>query len=488
MRISLGGIEHETNTYASGSTTLEHFYVQRGERLFRASGQESIVGGAVDACAALAVEAVPLLHAFAQPSGTIDYDSYTTLKTELLQRLADAGPLDGCVWLLHGAGVVDGIEDLEADLLEDVRALLGPDVPMVGAFDLHGNVTQRMADCLQGVFACRQYPHVDLHEQSRAAVQLVTRIVQEGLRPTCTVLNLPLLLPTTTTFEGIGAEMVAAVLQAERASDAINVSWFHGFPFTDIDPVGASIVVTSTADSAESIAKAVARTLWDRREAFLPTLLDGPAAVTEALRLVGTVEGPVVINETSDNCGAGTPGDGTHLLRAMLEAELGERACFGFVVDPQTVAQAEAAGIGREINVELGGKTDALHGEPLRVRARVRALSDGRLVLQHMFKGAPLNIGPVARLEIDGMDVVVGSRRSQTLDREPFLCVGIDVERYDIVALKSSNHFRAGFQALAGAIVTADTPGLSSNRVELLPRQRTTRRLWPLADDVAFDP
>ncbi|MDA1074142.1 MAG: MlrC C-terminal domain-containing protein [Proteobacteria bacterium] len=193
-----------------------------------------------------------------------------------------------------------------------------------------------------------------------------------------------------------------------------------------------------------------------------------------------------MINETSDNCGGGAPGDGTHLLRAMLDAGL-TKACFGFVVDAQVAAQAYAAGVGVDIDVSLGGKTDDLHGAPLLLRAHVKALHDGQLVMQHMFKGAPMNLGPLARLVVDGVDIIVGSKRSQTFDTEPFLAVGIDVMRYDIVALKSSNHFRAGFTHLAKAIITADPPGLTTHHIEVFPRQQTARALWPINDQATYD-
>ena len=186
-----------------------------------------------------------------------------------------------------------------------------------------------------------------------------------------------------------------------------------------------------------------------------------------------------MINETSDNCGGGTPGDGTHLLRAMLKAKL-ESACFGFIVDPAVAAEAHAAGCGAAIEVSLGGKYDELHGAPIETRAYVKSLSDGRLVMQAMSKGAPINLGPMARLVVDGIDVIVASRRSQTFDPEPFLALGIDVNRYRIVALKSSNHFRAGFKDVAGAIVTADPPGLTTHHVEIFPRNRAAAPLWPL--------
>ena len=103
--------------------------------------------------------------------------------------------------------------------------------------------------------------------------------------------------------------------------------------------------------------------------------------------------------------------------------------------------------------MQLGGRYDDLHGAPLPVRGYVKALHDGRIRMQAMFKGAPLHLGPMVRLQVDGLDIIVASRRSQTFDPEPFLALGMDVRRYRVVALKSSNHFRAGFQDIAGAII-----------------------------------
>ncbi len=196
---------------------------------------------------------------------------------------------------------------------------------------------------------------------------------------------------------------------------------------------------------------------------------------------------PVVINETSDNPGGGTPGDGTHLLRAMLEAGL-EEACFGFLVDAQATEAAHRAGVGATIEVELGGRYDELHGAPLPVTAYVKTLSDGRFQWQKMARGVQARLGKMARLQVGGIDVIVASGRAQTLDTEPFVTMGIDVTRYKIVALKSSNHFRAGFQDLAAEIVTADPPGLTTHHIEIFPRERKPRPLWPIDADASYAP
>ena len=486
MKIAIAGIAHETNTYCRGLTQASHFHQLRGERLFLARGTETGLGGALKACEELGIEAVPILFCDAQPSGVIARDAYDAFKAEILRGIGEAMPLDGVFLSLHGAGVVEGIEDLEGDLCAAVRKLIGEAVPLTAGFDLHGNVTQAMADVLDGAFACHQYPHIDMHLRAEEAIRLIARMHAEGFRPVLHVEHVPMLLPTTTTFEGIGKRTLERMLAAEAEPGVIDVSWFHGFPYTDVAHIGTYVVVTTEGDGeqARRVAMRLAQAMWDERELFSARSLTADEAVAEALTRAEELQAagraaPVVINETSDNCGGGAPGDGTHLLRAMLQAKL-ENACFGFIVDADVAAQAHAAGCGATLEISIGGKYDALHGAPIETRAYVKSLSDGRLLMQAMSKGAPIHLGPMARLIIDGIDVIVASRRSQTFDPEPFLALGIDVNRYRIVALKSSNHFRAGFKDVAGAIVTADPPGLTTHHVEVFPRHRAVTALWPL--------
>jgi microcystin degradation protein MlrC len=486
MRIAIAGIVHETNTYCRDQTQLGDFYIVRGEKMMRMQGTETQTGAAIDTCIELDVIPVPIMWANTQPSGTIAYDAYAEMKAEILEGLTAAMPLDGVFLDLHGAGVVDGCLDLEGDFASEVRRLVGEAVPITAAFDLHGNVTQVMADALDGVFACHEYPHIDQHERAREAVQLICSMLEEDFRPTVQVQTLPMLMPTTTTFHGPGQVLRDRMRQAEKDNpDVIKVSLFHGFPYCDIPHVGCHIVVTSKgeADQAKEIAAGLARTLWSERDSYRPDSLSAEEAVEAALKASTK---PVVINETSDNCGGGSPGDGTHLLSAMLEAGV-TNACFGFIVDPEVAEQAHRAGVGSSIDVSLGGKYDELHGSPLSLNVYVKALHDGRCVMQAMAKGSPINYGKLARLQVNGMDIVVGSRRSQTFDTEPFLAVGIDVLTKDIVALKSSNHFRAGFEHLAGTIITADPPGLTTHHVEVFPRSNCDTPLWPIDDEASFD-
>ncbi|MFT6646002.1 MAG: microcystin degradation protein MlrC, partial [Patiriisocius sp.] len=189
------------------------------------------------------------LVAMAQPSGTIERAAFDQISSEILSGLNDAAPLDAIFLDLHGAGVVEGIDDLEGALCEAIRHQMG-DIPMAATFDLHGNITQNMVELLDGIFACQQYPHIDLHLRAEEAIQLLSRMVSDGVKTSRYLVSLPMLQPTTTTFEGIGEQTLAEILELERADGIIDISWFHGFPYTDVPQVGVHIVVTTEEDQA----------------------------------------------------------------------------------------------------------------------------------------------------------------------------------------------------------------------------------------------
>jgi len=479
MRIGIGGINHETNTYCPQLTPLSAFTRLTGEPLLRRSGTETPVGGAIDACRALGIEPIPLMAAWTQPSGIIEASAYETLKQDILDTVAAEWPLDGIFLDLHGAGVAEGVSDLEGDLTEAIRARVGS-VPIVATFDLHGNVTQRMADQLDGVFACHEYPHIDLHHRAREAIELILRMQNEGLTTERAVVSIPMLMPTTTTFHGIGKATIDRIKAIEKTENLINISWFHGFPYADTPHVGIHLVLTGVANqhNLAAIGESLAASIWAVRDEFRIPGLSATEALDQALNAAS--EGLAVINETSDNPGGGAPGDGTHLLKAMLEADE-PATCFGFIVDPQVAALAHEMGVGAVLKTELGGKTDAMHGEPLPVSAYVKALHDGKIIMQAMFKGTPMSLGPMARLVIGQVEVIVVSNRSQTFDTEPFLALGIDVHRMRVVALKSSNHFRAGFEPIAKTIITADTPGFTTHQIDRFEKTLSPHPLWPIS-------
>ncbi|MEM7092607.1 MAG: M81 family metallopeptidase [Actinomycetota bacterium] len=496
MRVAVGGIEHETNTYATasmGPTTLDNFATLRGDEFARTRGTRTTLGGFADAAERVGIELVPTLWAMAGPSGTIERASYDTLRSELLERLRTIGPVDAVALSLHGAGVVDGIDDLEGDLANAVRSVVG-EIPIVATLDLHGNITSEMARAIDVMLGVHEYPHIDFYERAVEAIEFLPALLDGSIRPVTFVQPVPIMLTTSTTDSGFPAAGVRdRCLAAEESDGVVDATFFHGFPYTDVRASGCSIVVTANDDPAlaERTATQLAVELWEQRDEFLTESIPPPVAVELALR-ASDGEGPVVINETSDNPGGGTPGDGTHLLRAMIEAGLDDAACFGFVFDAAAAARAHEAGVGSTIEVRLGGHHDDLHGEPIETTVYVKALTDGRFAYTNpMLAGTPGNLGPSARLQIagsGGLDVIVTSRRSQTFDPEIFTLHGVDVTTRSIIGLKSSQHFRAGFRDLASKIITADAPGLTTLDVTVFEHERAPGPHWPHHPNMTWEP
>jgi len=496
MRIAIGGIVHETNTYAVesfGMTKLEAFRIKRGDEILRFADTRTFVGGMLAEGRSAGHELVPVFHAQTQPSGTIDAQAYRSMKHELVQGIADALPVDAVVLDTHGAGIVEEIDDLEADLGAAIRTIIGPETPLLTVLDLHGSITEEMNEVYDYMLGDYDYPHVDMYERGVEAIQAVPALVDGEWIPTTHVERLPLLLPTATTDIAPAGDIRQRCFDLQTEPGVRRCAFFHGFPFTDIPKAGASVVVTTNGDHelARVTAQRLASEIWDRREDFRLESLSPEIAIGYAVRTAKECGGPVVINDTADNPGGGSRGDATHVLRALIESDV-ENACFGYIYDPAVADQAHRAGEGSMIEVSLGGKHDDVHGEPLNLSVHVKAVTDGEIIFTTpMLAGAKGQHGPMARLQVGGpggIDVLVGSERSQVFDPEIFKLHDIDVETYDIVALKSSQHFRAGFSDLATEIVAADSPGLTTLRVENFEHPRVDGQRWPIDRDANWVP
>jgi microcystin degradation protein MlrC len=435
----------------------------------------------IDAAEALSASVAPTFYARATPSGVIEAQAYHSMLGELLAGIRSAMPVDAVALALHGAGVVDGMDDLEGHLCQAVRSLVGPEVKIVATLDLHGNVTQAMADATDMCFGVHFYPHTDGFERGREALNAIPRLLSGEWNPVIHVEYVPMLVPAAATSLHPAKSVNELCWLCEQRSGILDCTFFHGFPYTDTPQAGAAVMTTANRDQgvAQEVSREVAAWIIEHREHFRRETLTPQQAIAKALAVAGR---PVVINDTADNPGGGAPGDATHLLRAMIDSQL-EEACFAFIADPGVVAQAHAAGVGATIKASLGGKYDEFHGAPLDLEAYVKCLTDGRFVLTTpQGRGSRVDLGKMARLVVGGLDVLVSSVRSQVLDPEVFLLHGIDVTRYRVVALKSSAHFRGGFGHIAKEIITADSPGLTTLDVSCFPRKRTPRPIWPLDD------
>lgn len=495
-RIALAGIIHETNTYAADSFGMTKFAsfeqyegVQIIEHFTHVNHQ---VGGFIEGADKLNVQLIPTYLAQATPSGTIEYETYQKIKNKILAGIQQIIPVDGVLLALHGAGVADGIEDIEGDLLESIRALVGPHIPIAAEYDLHTNFTPRMHQACDLTITCKLYPHTDFLVRGIETIQLLSDLIDGKIKPTSAVKFLPILPYIVTTDVGfIPSEVNKLCEQLAQKEGVLDCAWFHGFPYADIaSPCPAVICTTdNNPELAEECANTVARWIWGNKAAFLPEFSTPEGAIEKAFSKDSKTRFPIVLNEYSDNPGGGTPGDGTYLLKAILDSNPAPASvCFAIMNDQAVVQQAIKAGVGATILVSLGGKLGPYQGEPIQTEAYVKAITDGKFINkpEAMFEGVSFDLGKMCRLIIKGIDVIVASRAEQVYDDVPFLLHGIDIQTYKIVALKGANHFRAWYSKNAGEIISVNAKGLSSADIKSFPRHHLKTHVWPLDENVKF--
>ena len=489
FKIAIAQFQHESNTFAKITTKLDRFQqtnLTEGQEIidFSHSGVLDYVSGAVLTGEKFDdVEIVPLFSAYSMPSGTIAGEAYDYISENILSRLRQhADELDAMCFVLHGAGASERTLDVEGSMLKACREILGPTKPIVATLDLHANISEDMVRNADVLVSCKLYPHSDTYETGCKAMEILHGMLTGQCKPCMTVKRLPMLMQmrlATTMCEPMKS-VVDMCREVEEREGIIDCTFTHGFNSGDTPFTSAAVIaIADSAAAAEAAAAEVGSKVWARRAEFYePTT--SPADGVERARGLAK---PCVINESSDNPGGGSPGDSTHLLRALVESDI-RKCCFASIVDPETVARAVAAGVGKRVDVAIGGKIDGLHGAPVEVKgAYVRSISDGKIFLRsRMMHGYPTFFGTTVRLVIDDrIDVIVCEVPNQIMDDSIYELMGIDVRKYDYIALKSSVHFRdyfAGVTDIARSIVSVDAPGISTGDLfsydyKHLPREST---------------
>jgi microcystin degradation protein MlrC len=491
MRIAIGGISHETSTFAPTPTTLREF--ETGMGFFRGPavverfrGTNNCTGGFITGADRHGYEAIPLLWTFAYPGGLIPRADYDTLKGEFLERLSKAGRVDGVLLDLHGAMVVDGIDDGDGDLIAAVRGVVGPACPIVATFDLHGNHTQRRLDAASAVIGFDTYPHVDMAERGEEAAALIVRIIRGEIHPVMAFRQLPMFWSAAcqVTAHPPIDEAFRLVHEAERRPGILSITLATGFPWADLPHVGASVIVVADGDRklAQASADEIGDWVWQRRERWHRR----PLSVSEALE-AGEKHGrfPIMLADMADNTGGGAPGDSTEVLRTFVERDL-QDALVLYMVDHEAAQKAHAAGVGQRVRVEVGGKSHPLQGSPVSLDADVIALSDGKFTYDGpMYAGLTGDLGLSAWLRQRGVNLVVVSGRMQPLDQAFARKLGITCATMKFISVKSAVHFRSGFEKIAGSIHNIGAQAVHSHDFARLPYRHRRRPMFPV-ESVAF--
>lgn len=485
MRVAIGGFYHETNTFSVASTGLAEFrtyqYASGSDLPECFRGTNSEIGGMVDGLEDAGHDLIPLLFASAVPSGLITRVAFEHILQGNLSLLEQAGQVDAVCLSLHGAAAAEGLADADGAFVKAVRQAIGPDIRLAVTLDYHANVSADLVAAADFVTIYRTYPHTDMATRGREAVQVITAA---HLPAHFAMRKLP-----AVTVPLVQATADQPMLRLMHRFDlglsntaTISNSVAMGFAYADSPNLGATVLVYGDdAASVEVEADALSRIVWEAREDLRPDLIS-----LEALSgaLAGTSFFPTVIVDPSDNIGGGSAGDGTEILRCLLES--GQSAVI-HLTDPEAAAECKVLGVGGAFDMTVGARVDTLHGAPLKLGGTVEWVGEATFRNSGSYMtGFVTSMGLAGVIRVGGLRVIVTSLRTMPFDPGVLTSVGITPQDQEVIVVKAAIAWRAAFGPIAKSILIVDTPGICPANLEQLEYHQSDSGFWPLDAAATF--
>lgn len=493
MRILLGGLTHEANTFCPHAADMNDFdsrQMLRGQDLLahwqrtrtEQAGAMSVFSQRPDC------DIIPTFLARGISAGPIQAETYTALRDELLASLEARLPADGVFLVLHGAMMAETEPDATGDVLASVRALVGRDVPVVGTLDLHANVTRRMVDEATALIGYHTAPHVDMYETGRKAAQTLLDILDGDLTPANALVRIPMIVPPENSTHEWGplAEVINAAKALEEAGEIVHASIYPVQPWMDTPDMAASVLMVTNNDTAaaQRQALALAERFWSLRHQFDINLTPPDEAVRQAL---ARSSGTVILCDSADATSSGSTGDSTVVLSALLQAAPLDVVALCTVVDPEAVQQAIEAGVGATLRITVGGKRAPEYFRPVTLDAYVKTISDGAFTFKGPgMRGVPHQMGRTVVIYAGNIHLVVMEHAVSQWDPQLYRSVGEEPSDARMVQVKSPMAFRAGYEDIFDEVIIVAAPGAANPDIANLPWKRLPRPIYPLDADLTW--
>lgn len=485
MKIAVGGVLFEGNTFSLSRTTIQDFhdtyYFEGSDMLSSLRGGEVEVSGALSVFDAAGAEVLPLIATHGGCGGMVTRECFEELKDRLLGELGQ-GSVDGVYLALHGAMICEQTENAEVELLQAVRERIGT-IPLVISCDLHAHITPAMVALCDAIVGYQHYPHDDTFETGARAAGLLVNAISSATPLRLHMKKLAMLVSPTMAGTRSNTPMREAY-KACRALEALpgvlSVSYFPSTPWAERKDGGTAFVMVSDdrLASAETLLDKATADLWQARARFQPQL----STLDEALAGGRAIDGkPVVLSEMSDAVGAGAAGDSAYVLDKYLNSGAKESLLVQ-VVDPEVVEQAKSRGVGTLIQCRIGNKIENRHGAPVSLSAEVVSLHNGPFT----YKGGPMagarsTVGSAAVLRSDNVTILVTSRSAYEYADEQYAAAGIDIRDFKFVVVKNPMNYRQAY-SWAPRLYALDTPGAGRADLHKLDWTTCARPFYPLDD------
>ena len=488
MRIGIVGLSIEIMLSSPVLTDMEAVQEYDGADIL--AGDVWLVRGMLERISKESdVEAVPLYWATALPGGALTADAYAAIKAKMLERIRANGPFDGILVANHGALEVAGMSiDADTDFVGAIRALVGPEMPIGVALDLHGDMTPGLLAAATVFSVLRTAPHRDDKQTGYRAAEQIIRVLRTGIQPKKAAVGIPILVPGETAVTALAParELYGALPDYDAKPGIMEANILVGFAWNDRPWTGVTAIVVSEDDAASARAEAsdLAARIWARRDEF--RLRMETAEVEEGLvRAARSERRPVFVSDSGDNTTAGAPGDLTLVLADALDLPEVDDIVIAGITAPKTVRACIAAGVGATIEPVLGAEHVSRPKGARRVTAKVEAC--GEALELSGFQPYRSRESAWARVRIGNVIATFHAKAIGITTPQHFEAMGIHPTRHTVYVVKLG-YLHPQLEDIAGRHILLLSDGTSQLDMTRLSWSVLPRPMHPLDKDIVWAP
>ena len=262
--------------------------------------------------------AYPIFFNKSVPGGPIEGKYFEQIKDKFIEQLKQIDNLDGVLLLMHGAMLVNGIDDPEGEWISSVRKAVGKDCIISVSFDLHGQITNKIIENIDAFTAFRTAPHIDVIDTYRRASIILARALKDNYRPCVVWSPIPLLVSgeMSSTFMEPCYSIYQSLELYDQEPNILDSNLMIGYVWADTKRATAAAVVTCTdINSGAVVCKNIANQYWDCRKNLKSDMKTG--GIKDAINwLSGDFS---IIADSGDNPTAGGVGDRADILKEVLD-------------------------------------------------------------------------------------------------------------------------------------------------------------------------
>jgi microcystin degradation protein MlrC len=475
--IGFGGIIHETNTFNPKKTTLADFETGIGGAKGTLRGNEIItlsvnanntIAGFIEGSSRYGLDLYPTVVAGPQTIGIVLDSAFNALTEELINGFQRAPRLDGILLFLHGTMVAESYPHADAEVVRRLRRAFGDKIPIIVVHDFHANVSEEIVKLTTVLITYKECPHLDAKDRGVQAVKILADVVSGKVKPVQAIVKPPMMLNIL--FHNTYARPLKPITDESKRLEQnpmiLAASVPGGYQYADIPAMGPSVIVVTDDDPALARREAdrLSNMLWNLRD----QLVFKAPPPAEAVRMaIDNGKYPVVLMDAGDNIGGGSSGDSTLILNELLKQKA--QGWVMVISDPAAVQHAIQSGVGHQFDMAIGGKTDNLHGDSVRIKGRVKGIHDGRFIEPAVRHGGGRywDMGVSAVIEVEGSSIdmpnliLLTPKRIIPFSLNQLISVGIYPERMKILVAKGTIAPRAAYEPVAARIIEVDSGGVT---------------------------